>query len=754
VPDDFDITIGLSLQESTLKFQLLADSNNTLSNIIAFPGYIPSNSSDYFIIPKAAGVILSVQKPYPFWSFELWGHKVTMSFVGVTNLQSGYMITSDDPWDTEINFENPWDENYYTLNLHHVPSKGKFGYNRTFYYTFIANKGYVEMCRLYRTHVEELGYVKTFQEKMATNPNMEKLLGAVDFWALDYHFKSVAFIDTLLDFGIDRAIISLGSSWYNSQQLSELIDSINTRGLLSSRYDIYTDVWPPTHPDLYWYRTEGYPEDVIVNADGSLREGWLSYLEDGTPFQGYHICSETHTRYAQERIALDLESNRYNCRFIDVELASLLKECYSPIHPVTRREDAIYRTQLMDLVKNGFGLVTGGEEAKDFAFPVVDYGEGTMTIVPANYAGYDWATPTDDPGEGYGQYNMNPAVRIPLHSLVYHDVHIPTWYTWDGISKVPSFWDDKDLFNILYATMPLFMPPSKEYWNTNREKFITSYFLTASVFRSAGFDRMTDHKILSPDWKVQQTSFSSGWEVVANFGSTGYEYEGVVLHSKGFYATNGEYEVYKLLNGTSPLAAARLPDRLFINPYNQEIVLDGLRTQETVLLKKYEDYLHLAFIGDQKYVDINPELLPWPISSTKIYTNDKSNEIQPESLSYGWLRINKFADKLFYRIEGDFNGLSVEADALNYSAQNFSMNIYPNPFNNETAIHYHINKAGIVELKLFNILGELVEAIIHKQQEAMSYQVAFSSNNLASGIYFLQLKLNNGAMVKKIVVLK
>ncbi|MDZ7721575.1 MAG: glycoside hydrolase [candidate division KSB1 bacterium] len=502
---DLEVMLSLHLRDKTIAFKCAGDSAALLNYHYDFPGFATSRDNDYLVIPWAAGMLLPVQEEFPFWEFSLYDWKATMGFAGVTNLENGYMLYTQDPWDTMIRSFKPQDSNFSSLQMRHLPVKGTFGYTRHFYLSFFASGGYVSMAQRYRSFAEQQGYVKPFSEKMYNNPNVAKLEGAVDFWALHPQFRSPAFIDSLLLFGMDRGIISLGGGWNNETDLTDVIQHINNHGLLSSRYDIFTDVWPPTHPEKDWYRTDGYPEDVIVNRDGSLREGWLAYLDDGTPFQGYYTCSATHPNYAHQRLTDDLAENLYNARFIDVELASALVECYSTVHPTTRRQDGRCRVQALNVVKNEFNLVTGSEEARDFAFPVVDYGEGTLSIMPSDHAGYDWATPVTDPGDEFIDYNMNPARRIPLHGLVYHDVHVPTWYTGDGLSKVPEYWLDKELYNILYASMPLIMPPSPQYWRQHRERFITSMNLVSAVTRSCGFAAMTAHDFLSADKRLQRT---------------------------------------------------------------------------------------------------------------------------------------------------------------------------------------------------------------------------------------------------------
>ncbi len=45
-----------------------------------------------------------------------------------------------------------------------------------------------------------------------------------------------------------------------------------------------------------------------------------------------------------------------------------------------------------------------------------------------------------------------------------------------------------------------------------------SYRLTSPVARKTGYSEMVDHRILSPDRRVQQSVFANGVVVTANFG--------------------------------------------------------------------------------------------------------------------------------------------------------------------------------------------------------------------------------------------
>jgi hypothetical protein len=82
-------------------------------------------------------------------------------------------------------------------------------------------------------------------------------------------------------------------------------------------------------------------------------------------------------------------------------------------------------------------------------------------------------------------------------------------------------------------------------------------------------------------------------------------------------------------------------------------------------------------------------------------------------------------------------------------AQNF-----PNPFNPTTNIRFSIPEAGLVTLKVFNLLGQEVQTIINREMNSGSYQTDFNASKLSSGIYFYTIKVNDFTATKKMMLLK
>ncbi len=79
---------------------------------------------------------------------------------------------------------------------------------------------------------------------------------------------------------------------------------------------------------------------------------------------------------------------------------------------------------------------------------------------------------------------------------------------------------------------------------------------------------------------------------------------------------------------------------------------------------------------------------------------------------------------------------------------------YPNPFNPTTVISYRVPAAGLVTLRVYDILGREVATLVNARQSPGMHLVTFNAGGLASGVYFYQLKAGNLVETKKMELLK
>jgi hypothetical protein len=82
------------------------------------------------------------------------------------------------------------------------------------------------------------------------------------------------------------------------------------------------------------------------------------------------------------------------------------------------------------------------------------------------------------------------------------------------------------------------------------------------------------------------------------------------------------------------------------------------------------------------------------------------------------------------------------------------MQNYPNPFNPTTTINYALPTQAMVEISIYNALGERVAMLVNEIKEAGRHTVEFNASGYSSGIYFYQIKANDYVSVKKMILMK
>lgn len=79
---------------------------------------------------------------------------------------------------------------------------------------------------------------------------------------------------------------------------------------------------------------------------------------------------------------------------------------------------------------------------------------------------------------------------------------------------------------------------------------------------------------------------------------------------------------------------------------------------------------------------------------------------------------------------------------------------YPNPFNPETTIRFTLAKAQLVQLSVYNLLGQKVTTLVDEKMTAGEHAVIWKPGSQPSGLYFVRLKTTNRTEVRKMILSK
>jgi len=163
--------------------------------------------------------------------------------------------------------------------------------------------------------------------------------------------------------------------------------------------------------------------------------------------------------------------------------------------------------------------------------------------------------------------------------------------------------------------------------------------------------------------------------------------------------------------------------------------------EEPVIATGDSVYLYQAYVGR-----VNNK------RSIDVFINDSSYMVGTSSPSMRGDVNRTWYDGVSYaKINGTVNDVKNSKEL----PLDFALNQnYPNPFNPTTNISYAIPKSGLVNLKVYNILGKEIATLVNKEMQAGKYEVIFDASKFSSGVYFYTLTFENHSSTNKMVLLK
>jgi len=91
----------------------------------------------------------------------------------------------------------------------------------------------------------------------------------------------------------------------------------------------------------------------------------------------------------------------------------------------------------------------------------------------------------------------------------------------------------------------------------------------------------------------------------------------------------------------------------------------------------------------------------------------------------------------------------------NFEKNETKVSIFPNPFNSETNINFHLHKASTISINIYNLLGQQVANLVSDRYYREGVHTAtFDGANLPSGTYFCQIAGDSFNEIIKIILMK
>ncbi|QQS35299.1 MAG: T9SS type A sorting domain-containing protein [Ignavibacteriales bacterium] len=136
------------------------------------------------------------------------------------------------------------------------------------------------------------------------------------------------------------------------------------------------------------------------------------------------------------------------------------------------------------------------------------------------------------------------------------------------------------------------------------------------------------------------------------------------------------------------------------------------------------------------------------------------NGTTTETKSYSFTDDRSKDGLVSYRLKQiDFNGdysysSIIEVDVKIVPVEFALHQNFPNPFNPSTTINFEVPKSSLVNISVYNTIGEKVSTIVNETLEAGRHSRVFDASELSTGIYFYRLTSDNIVFTKKMLLVK
>ena len=102
-----------------------------------------------------------------------------------------------------------------------------------------------------------------------------------------------------------------------------------------------------------------------------------------------------------------------------------------------------------------------------------------------------------------------------------------------------------------------------------------------------------------------------------------------------------------------------------------------------------------------------------------------------------------------YNCEGE--ELSIKGEIIPY---NYSLSIYPNPFNPIATISFSISQFRGATITVCDITGRRLETLINTNLNPGNYSLDWNASNYPSGVYFIRMDSGEFTQKQKVVLIK
>ncbi|NOH71696.1 glycosyl hydrolase [Vibrio pectenicida] len=372
-------------------------------------------------------------------------------------------------------------------------------------------------------------YQAAQQQKLWLNKHASKYLIVSEHWG---QALSTEMITNLKKAGLKNLWLGL-DNWMPAFYQPQVVDRAKREGYLVATYDSYNTAIPRGLND--GWLTAQLPTPMREQCAIELMSG---QKKKGFRDNGYYLNPNCQLDYVKQRVTDIIKFGRFNSLFIDVDATAMAREDYRDGSSENDMLSAF--NERMNWMATQNDIVLGSEDGNSLTTSGIAFAHGLETV------GFGWTDkdmkynhqspyflgrwyPEQKPEfffksakvkEPFKTLLFSPQFRIPLYQVVFHDEVINSHHWHSDSLKFSDVQTERDLISMLYNTPPMVHLTRDEANSptSRRLKVLQHYQQGYQPIHEQLWDKqLTDFKWLDKFGQVQQTTFSDGSSITANF---------------------------------------------------------------------------------------------------------------------------------------------------------------------------------------------------------------------------------------------
>lgn len=357
-------------------------------------------------------------------------------------------------------------------------------------------------------------------------------------------------LEQLKTAGMSRLWIGLGEGWEGGLWHPETVRQGVAAGYLMAPYDSYeTALTFAENPDWTTAHLGSRANQVcaIELKTGAFKSGFQQ--------SGHYTDPRCVRSLLEARIQAVQAAAGFNSWFLDAYATGMLFDSYRAGATMTQAQNADGNIDASRWVNETLKLPAGSEDgnattaqgvlfAHGMQTPVIGWGDPDMSKTPASpYFLGNWF-PNEQPQvffktvplkEPFRTVHFAPQTRLPLYQTVFHGSVITSHHWLFDNLKLSNVRVENELTQLLYNVPPLYHL-SAATLKQRLPLIVRQDAFFRPLHERLGTQAMTDFRWLTEDRLVQQTTFTDGTRLMANFDTREREVEGQRLAGQSISA--------------------------------------------------------------------------------------------------------------------------------------------------------------------------------------------------------------------------